>query len=620
MQGKNLSIDKDALLRPRPLTDPNYRYDSFGNGQVVLSKKKGHLPAMGWNSWNAFGSGNTAALTKAMADKMVELGLDKLGYQYLVLDDGCYKPIRVDECLSNEEGKFPEGFKTLSDYIHSKGLKFGMYNDIGTNLCAGAAVGTCGHERIDAQSYIHWGVDFLKVDNCYYLWDNATFSDASNAKYVYAPNIKSIRISGQTSQIDFEQTFDAVKDSALVGLGGKKTESGYVTGIGTFDGTNTGTTPVGPRSCELQFEVEVPEDGPYQMVLTYATGQEVGVGSWIQIATTTDLVYDDFLPGTESTTTFVDSPAILLSLKKGKQLIRIMNHRRQENTLLSYAALLEGLNAADPNHDIIFSICEWGKTQPQNWGYKVGDSWRILNDITFCVGRDGDPGRGTWFDPGTPSVTSQYDKAVIMDEFAGLGKGWNDPDMMMIGMNGLDETMCKTHMAMWCMMNSPLMLGLDLRRVEKGDWIWNIISNKDLIALNQDCLGIQAKRIYTTFVPKDYDETYKAQNPGNPGPDKAYITDHNRIDVLAKPLSDGAIALSFINLNDKPWDSEVSVDINLIRNMIGSKMINADTFFGASSYQVTDLWDESISLNSTGIFTIKHLDGCDNVTVRVKAI
>ena len=91
---------------------------------------------MGWNSWNAFGSGNTEELTKAMADKIVELGLDKLGYSYCVLDDGCYKPEREDGKLVNEPKKFPSGFRALADYIHAKGLKFGMYNDIGTNLCA----------------------------------------------------------------------------------------------------------------------------------------------------------------------------------------------------------------------------------------------------------------------------------------------------------------------------------------------------------------------------------------------------------------------------------------------------------------------------------------------------
>lgn len=660
MEKKGLTIDRDALKRPRPLTDTNYRYDSFANGRVVLQKKKGHLPTMGWNSWNAFGSGNTAALTKTMADKMVELGLDKLGYQYLVLDDGCYKPSRVEDRLSNEEVKFPEGFKALADYIHAKGLKFGMYNDIGTNLCAGAAVGTCGYEKIDAGSYVDWDVDFLKVDNCYYLWDNATFSDAANAKYVYTPNIKGIRLVSDAYKASgiskvgncgdahsfYEVTLDAVAEGVLTGRGGLKVSAGqsvyrhipdtdpyvapcdFVSHIGTFDGTNTGTTPVGPRSCELVFDIDVPADGTYHLYVTYATGQEVGVGNWLQVAagpvsdnannaTCDNLFYDDFLPCTEGITSFAESAPIPVALQAGTNRLRLMNHRRQENTLLSYAALLEGLNEAKPGHDIIFSICEWGKTQPHNWGYKVGDSWRILNDITFRVGRDGDPGYGTWFDPGTPSITSQYDKAVIMDEFAGLDKGWNDPDMMMIGMNGLTETMCKTHMAMWCMLNSPLMLGLDLRRVEKGDWIYNIIANQALISLNQDALGVQAKRIYTTFRATEDDMGYLAQNPENPAPDKAYITDHNRIDVLAKPLADGSLALSFINLNDQPWDGSVSVDKELIARMLGSKMVNADAFMKASSFKVIDLWTEYESANTTGRFEITHLDACDNITIKI---
>ena len=73
--------------KPAIINDDKYRYDSFKNGEVLFGKKR--LPAMGWNSWNAFGSGNNEELTKAMADKIIELGLDKLGYQYIVLDDGC---------------------------------------------------------------------------------------------------------------------------------------------------------------------------------------------------------------------------------------------------------------------------------------------------------------------------------------------------------------------------------------------------------------------------------------------------------------------------------------------------------------------------------------------------
>ena len=587
--------------RPDVLSDAEYCFDSFAEGKPLLQKKKNHLPAMGWNSWNAFGSGNTEALTKAMADAIVDLGLDKLGYQYIVLDDGCYQPVRKDGKLCNEPDKFPGGFRALSDFIHEKGLKFGMYNDIGTNLCAGAAVGTCGHEEIDAQSYIDWGVDFLKVDNCYYLWDNATFSAASNAKYVYAPAIRGIQVKGE----DYCRQFTAVSDGILRGCGIEKKDN-CVANIGTFDGTGPQQSPVGAMSGELGFIVDVPKAGIYELTVDYASGTEVGIGSWLQVAVgekAEKLSYDDFLPSTKDVETFQTSPVISLSLKTGENLIRLMNHRRQENTLSSYAALLEGLNQAKPDHDVIFSICEWGKTQPQNWGYKVGDSWRILNDITFCVGSDGDPGKGDWTASYTTSVTSQYNKCVIMDEFAGLDKGWNDPDMLMIGMNGLTEEMYRTHMAMWCMMNAPLMLGLDLRRVKKGDELWKIIANEDLIALNQDALGIPAKRIYCSM-EKEH-------------PDTAYVRENERVDILAKPLSDGSVALSFINLSEGEMKEGYQVDAKQIARYLGQKTESMDAFSKAASYRIRDLWTKEEWDNEDGVFAVPKLKGCSNVTLRV---
>ncbi len=108
-------VEKLIEQGPGKLPGAEYRYDSFKTGEVLLGKKKNHLPAMGWNSWNAFGSGNTEALTKKMAEKLVELGLDQLGYRYVVLDDGCYKPERIDGKISNEEVKFPSGFRALAD-------------------------------------------------------------------------------------------------------------------------------------------------------------------------------------------------------------------------------------------------------------------------------------------------------------------------------------------------------------------------------------------------------------------------------------------------------------------------------------------------------------------------
>ena len=602
-QKNNNSSIATSRKAPAVITDPEYMFPAFSNGNVLLNKKKGRLPTMGWNSWNAFGSKNSEALTKAIADALIELDLADLGYQYVVLDDGCYKSERVDGKLSNENIKFPSGFKSLSDYIHSKGLLFGMYNDIGTNLCAGAAVGTAGYEDVDAQSYVDWGIDFIKVDNCYYLWDNATFSDETNAKYTYAPNIRSITVSSE----NFNVKLNAVKDGVLLGSGAKKDTDDFVSNIGTYDGTHADVTPVGDLWSELAFTVDAPAKGDYSLSVSFASGEEVGTGRWLQVAvgdvSNESRYFDNILPLTETKTSFTDSDQITVSLEAGENTIRLMNHRRQENTLNSYASLLEGLNAADPDHDIVLSICEWGKTQPQHWGYKVGDSWRILNDITFNVGSDGDAGKAVWSDDYTASITSQYNKNVIMDEFAGLDKGWNDPDMLVIGMNGLTQTMNETHMAMWCMMNSPLMLGMDLRKVTKGDDIWNIISNKGLIDLNQDALGIQAKRIYSSIDEEN--------------PDTEYITNNDRIDILAKPLADGDIALSFINLSEELETNEYAVDVTRILDYIGDKMTDVERFKNAANYTITDLWTDEKTTNESGVFSIKQLAAHDNHTIRV---
>lgn len=627
---------------PRP-TSAAYYYDSFSNGEVLENKKRGRLPAMGWNSWNAFGSNNTEELTRIMADRMVELGLDKLGYQYVVLDDGCYLPERVDGKLQNEPVKFPNDFKVLADYIHAKGLKFGMYNDIGTNLCAGAAVGTCGHETTDARSYVNWDVDFLKVDNCYYLWDNATFSDASNAKYVFGPIIRKVYIK-KVLQAEFEDgTFECFTDNRpdpnkkivfekVFEFKKDFTEEEFLRetgdlGIGTYDGTGPEHTPIGEQSKELVLEIEAPESGEYDLFIKAMPGREVGCGSWLQVQVESELtstaipIYDDF----------IEKDPIQIHLHKGQNRIRLMNHRRQENTLLSYATFLAALNKAKPDHDIVLSICEWGKTQPQNWGYKVGASWRILNDITFQVGNDGDPGRGEWTSDYTPGVAVQYNKAVIMDEYTGLDKGWNDPDMLMIGMNGLDMTMCRTHMTMWCMMNAPLMLGLDLRRVEKGDDIWNIIANEDMIELNQDALGVQAKRVKVY----QYNEAQQFKNrncsdeiilPTGAMRENAltaattYIRDNNRVDVLVKPLQDGSVAVSFINLSDERKCGKYELTVQDILAAIGHKFADGkvQAFARANRYQIINLWNDEMScIFEKGIFIVECLEPHDQVTIKV---
>lgn len=123
-------------------------------------------PPLGWNSWNTFGTDINEELVKGIADKFVELGLKDAGYQYIVLDDGWMSKERdANGNLVADPIKFPNGMKALADYIHSKGLKFGLYNCAGATTCAGYP-GSRGHEYQDARTYASWDVDYLKYDWC----------------------------------------------------------------------------------------------------------------------------------------------------------------------------------------------------------------------------------------------------------------------------------------------------------------------------------------------------------------------------------------------------------------------------------------------------------------------
>lgn len=135
-------------------------------------------PPMGWNSWNTFGEDINEALIFETADKLVESGLHKKGYEYLVIDD-CWSEKERDANgrLAADPVKFPHGMKAVADYVHQKGLKFGMYSCIGNLTCAGYP-GSFEHEFIDAKTFAEWGVDYLKYDYCYH-------SPIIHGKYLY---------------------------------------------------------------------------------------------------------------------------------------------------------------------------------------------------------------------------------------------------------------------------------------------------------------------------------------------------------------------------------------------------------------------------------------------------
>jgi alpha-galactosidase len=122
-------------------------------------------PPMGWNSWNRFACDVNEDLVKSAADALVSSGMKDAGFEYVVIDD-CWQVSRDPAGNIIADAKtFPSGIKALADYVHSKGLKFGIYSDAGTMTCA-KRPGSRGHEYQDALQYAAWGVDYLKYDWC----------------------------------------------------------------------------------------------------------------------------------------------------------------------------------------------------------------------------------------------------------------------------------------------------------------------------------------------------------------------------------------------------------------------------------------------------------------------
>ena len=161
--------------------------------QNLLAQKFENLaptPPMGWNSWNTFQTNISEQLVKGIADVMVSSGMKDAGYTYLVLDDGWMAMERDSKTgdLIPDPKKFPNGLKPVIDYVHSKGLKFGLYNCAGTKTCAGYP-GTRGYEYQDARFYASLGTDYLKFD-----WCN---TDGLNAKEAYNTMSKALKTAGR---------------------------------------------------------------------------------------------------------------------------------------------------------------------------------------------------------------------------------------------------------------------------------------------------------------------------------------------------------------------------------------------------------------------------------------
>lgn len=178
----------------------------------------------------------------------------------------------------------------------------------------------------------------------------------------------------------------------------------------------------------------------------------------------------------------------------------------------AYRTMSDALKAC--GRPIVFSICEWGENEPWKWGKGIGHLWRITPDIRDCY--------QCVFDWGGVGVLDIIDKMADLYPYAGPGH-WNDAEMLEVGNGGMTRDEYITHFSMWCMLAAPLMSGNDLRNMDKETI--EILTNKEVIAINQDKKGEQARR----------------------------FMDMGEKEIWAKPLNDGELAVCFMNRTENSW-------------------------------------------------------------------
>jgi len=213
----------------------------------------------------------------------------------------------------------------------------------------------------------------------------------------------------------------------------------------------------------------------------------------------------------------------------------------------AYLTMRDALFAA--GRPIVFSLCEWGNNKPWEWGKNIGHLWRTTGDITACF--DCVVDHGTWKSWGVMQILDMQDGLRI---HAGPGH-WNDPDMMEVG-NGLTVNENRAHFSMWCMLAAPLIAGNDLRNMDKETL--EILTNKDVIAVNQDSLGIQGFK-------------YSAKDS---------------IEIWFKPLMKDDWAMCILNRSR----SIKQITFDLKTENVNDDFSKRDAKFKSSVYNLKNLW------------------------------
>ena len=519
----------EKMGKPTRVTINTDGEDDYGNGAALT-------PPMGWSSWNTFRQNISEDLILSTAAAMKLSGLQDAGYQYINLDDCWHSSLRDEEGrLQGDLGKFPSGIQNLISKINLMGLKAGLYSSNGTLTCEDLPA-SLGNEVKDAETIASWGCEFFKYDFCH----NKRISGD-------APAIEGIEISrpGKSAEITLRPE-DAVFEGRARVVKLNRLPSKKAVGLLNH----------GAGSASFTFRVDI--SGEYVLTMLTYKSMNLTHEQYLQVIVN-GKTYEMFFPKTKGFTP-TGRAQLKVTLLSGENTLVIKNPIRTmaDSSFVQYTRMGNALKEAAVKaaekegravKPILFSICEWGTAFPWNWGAKAGNMWRTTHDIF----------------PMWKSIYLIYRHNVKLYTHAGPG-AWNDPDMLEVGNGKLTEDENKAHFSLWCMMASPLILGNDIRQFVSDDAkpienhpILNIVTNKELIAIDQDPLGKPAK----------------------------LITRFHGIDILARPLENGELALCFFNTSSK--SKGISFDIN---ELADDEYV--DFHANQSLYSVKELWSGEV--------------------------
>lgn len=227
----------------------------------------------------------------------------------------------------------------------------------------------------------------------------------------------------------------------------------------------------------------------------------------------------------------------------------------------AYATMSNALKTA--GRPIVFSLCEWGDNKPWEWAKPIGNLWRISGDIYPCFDCEFKHEEGNWSSWGIMKIAEMRKD---IRKFSGPDH-WNDFDMLEVGV-GMTNIEDKSHFTMWCMMASPLIAGNDLRKMSKETLA--ILTNKELIAVNQDKLGVQGFK-------------YSAEDG---------------LEVWVKPISDGNWVVTFLNRSDVVK----TINFDWKKHIIKDADFGFEADFSSTIYKLKDLWQNKEGKNTKKAF------------------